>query len=650
MERHLEHLLNVGDKGEFHLGRDARGQLEQVLLVARGQDAHAHARAVRADDLLLDATHGQHEAAQGDLARHRDVVAHEAASEQRGERRDDGDAGRRAVLGDGALGEVQVHVGPVEQVVGLAQREARARVGEAEPRRGGAQPGEGGARALLHDVAQLAGEGDLAGAAHLGRLDVEHVAAEGRVREADGHARLGHLQRAVLGPVELDRAQHRLHLLERHHAAALAHRRLATGGRGGLAGGGAGGGGGGGGGIAGGVVGGGSGVAGGGGVVGGGGVGVGLLHPGDARGGGAAERGELPLELAHARLARVAGDDGVEGGRVARERGLRQPVLGQLLGQQVAARDLDLLLDGVAVHVDDLHAVEQRPWDGLQLVGRRDEEDAAQVEGQVEEVVAEGVVLLGVEHLEQRRGGVAIERVAPELVDLIEHDDAVVAAALLDTLQDEPGHRAHVRAPVAAHLGLGVHAAQRDAVKVAPQRRSDALAQRGLADAGRAVHAQDRAFRLPLELGHREELEDALLHLGHAEVVVGQLRLGGGERDGGVRRAVPRQLCDVLEVVHQRRVLRVHWAHPPQPLQVALRHLWAVGVQCACSAHGARAVRVQWAWCATSSASAGSSAAFSLRSSEGTSPSSSESPPPPPPPGMKGRPPPGGKPGKEGER
>ena len=40
---------------------------------------------------------------------------------------------------------------------------------------------------------------------------------------------------------------------------------------------------------------------------------------------------------------------------------------------------------------------------------------AGEVEGQVEEVVTEGVVLLGVEHLEQRRRRVAVERVAPEL-------------------------------------------------------------------------------------------------------------------------------------------------------------------------------------------------------------------------------------------
>jgi hypothetical protein len=117
------------------------------------------------------------------------------------------------------------------------------------------------------------------------------------------------------------------------------------------------------------------------------------------------------------------------------------------------------------------------------------------------------------QHLEEGGGRVAVERVAAELVDLVEHDDAVVGAALLDRLQDEPRHRADVRAPVAAHLRLGVHAAEGDAVELAAERRGDRLAERRLADAGRALHAQDRAARLALEFGDREELEDPLLDL-----------------------------------------------------------------------------------------------------------------------------------------
>ena len=47
--------------------------------------------------------------------------------------------------------------------------------------------------------------------------------------------------------------------------------------------------------------------------------------------------------------------------------------------------------------------------------------------GDVEVVVAEGVVLLRVEHLEQRRGRIAAE-VGAHLVDLVEHEHRVAAS------------------------------------------------------------------------------------------------------------------------------------------------------------------------------------------------------------------------------
>ena len=49
-----------------------------------------------------------------------------------------------------------------------------------------------------------------------------------------------------------------------------------------------------------------------------------------------------------------------------------------------------------------------------------------EVEGQVEVVVAEGVVLLRVEHLEHGAGGVA-PPVGAHLVDLVDHEHRVVA-------------------------------------------------------------------------------------------------------------------------------------------------------------------------------------------------------------------------------
>ena len=53
--------------------------------------------------------------------------------------------------------------------------------------------------------------------------------------------------------------------------------------------------------------------------------------------------------------------------------------------------------------------------------------------------------------------------------------------------------RADVGAAMAADLGLVAHAAERDAHELAAERARDRAAERGLAGAGRADEAQDRA-------------------------------------------------------------------------------------------------------------------------------------------------------------
>ena len=140
--------------------------------------------------------------------------------------------------------------------------------------------------------------------------------------------------------------------------------------------------------------------------------------------------------------------------------------------------------------------------------------------GTAEIVVAEGRVLLRIEHFEQRRGRVAVKAAGAELVDLVEHHHAVARARLAQALDDVARQRADVGAPVAADLRLVVHAAQAHAHELAPGRLGDALAERGLAHAGRADEAQDRALARRIQLAHREVLEDALLDLLEAVVVL----------------------------------------------------------------------------------------------------------------------------------
>ena len=89
----------------------------------------------------------------------------------------------------------------------------------------------------------------------------------------------------------------------------------------------------------------------------------------------------------------------------------------ELLLDEILLGDLELFVLGVAVQAEDLHAVLQRAGDGVEDVGGGDEEDLREVVFDVEVVVLEAGVLLGVEDFEQGGGGVAAE-VGGHLVDL----------------------------------------------------------------------------------------------------------------------------------------------------------------------------------------------------------------------------------------
>ncbi len=106
-------------------------------------------------------------------------------------------------------------------------------------------------------------------------------------------------------------------------------------------------------------------------------------------------------------------------------------------GQKVALGDLQFLLLRVRRHFDDLHAVKQRAWNGLDRVGGHEEHDAAEVDRNFKIVVAEGAVLLAVEHLQHGAGRVAAEIVA-HLVDFVEQEYRVHRASLFHSGDNPP--------------------------------------------------------------------------------------------------------------------------------------------------------------------------------------------------------------------
>ena len=74
----------------------------------------------------------------------------------------------------------------------------------------------------------------------------------------------------------------------------------------------------------------------------------------------------------------------------------------------MAARNLLLLFGQVALHLDNLHSVKKGARNRVEAVGCGDKHHLAQVVINIQVVVVEGIVLLGVQHFEQGRLGVAL--------------------------------------------------------------------------------------------------------------------------------------------------------------------------------------------------------------------------------------------------
>ena len=141
------------------------GHVVEIGAVALRQHDLGEAGAMRGEHLLLHAADRQHASLQRDLAGHADLGAHRSIGEQADECGRHRDAGRRTVLRHRARGHVHVEA-PLER----ARRDAElGRVGPHERQRD--------LHRLLHDVAELTGEGQ-SGLAVRGRgLDEQDVAA-----------------------------------------------------------------------------------------------------------------------------------------------------------------------------------------------------------------------------------------------------------------------------------------------------------------------------------------------------------------------------------------------------------------------------------------------------------------------------------------
>ncbi len=219
------------------------------------------------------------------------------------------------------------------------------------------------------------------------------------------------------------------------------------------------------------------------------------------------------------------------------------------------AADVEFLIRRIAGKLDDLHAVQQRRRDGLQRIGRRDEEHIGKIVRQVEIVVGEGIVLLRVQNLQQ--GGRRVAVVAgPQLVDLVQDHHGIHDAGLFDARKDAPRHSADIGAAVAADFGFVADAAEAQADVFAPEHLRDAFPEARFPRPGRADQQQDGPLLVLLELHHGDVLQDALFHFFQPVMLLVEQTAGFLQADGLGLADLPRQRDQKIKVVADDAVIR----------------------------------------------------------------------------------------------
>ena len=94
----------------LHLVLDLVRDVRKILSVLLWKDDLLDARSMGSQHLLLDAAHRQDRTAQRDLTGHRQLIIDGNAGEQGDDGGQHGDAGRRAILGNGARGHMNVDI------------------------------------------------------------------------------------------------------------------------------------------------------------------------------------------------------------------------------------------------------------------------------------------------------------------------------------------------------------------------------------------------------------------------------------------------------------------------------------------------------------------------------------------------------------
>ena len=174
--------------------------------------------------------------------------------------------------------------------------------------------------------------------------------------------------------------------------------------------------------------------------------------------------------------------------------------------------DHQLLFIGIRTKLNDLHTVQQRSGHRIQRIRRGNEENIRQVIGNLQIMVPISVVLLRIQHLQQRCAGITAV-VRTHLVDLVQQEQRIGAACLGHGSHNAAGHGAHIGLTVTTDVRFVVNTAEGNSGHFPVQAPGNGVRNGGLTNTGRANQTNDLRRHLRSHLTNGNGLQDTFLHL-----------------------------------------------------------------------------------------------------------------------------------------
>ena len=187
-------------------------------------------------------------------------------------------------------------------------------------------------------------------------------------------------------------------------------------------------------------------------------------------------------------------------------------------------------------------------------------------------MVAERAVLLAVQDLQQRRRRVALV-IGAHLVDLVQEHQRIAGTGLQNAVDNPARHGADIRFPVAADVGFVVDAAEGNPGQLPVQALGDGHGDGRFTGAGGAHQTDDLSRQLRGHLLDGQHLQNPLLHLIQAEMVVVQQLFGRLHVHPLLGALVPGQLQADVQIVADDGGLRRAAGLTGQPLDLLVELL-----------------------------------------------------------------------------